>query len=132
MSEIDGPDIERHWNWLMNFLIDYKSIKDDIIHIQSRSMSDPTFSDIDFKKKMALVWTTLNFSNTFWHFSKILCSNLEWMIVNLSVKDMISMMSFYIWCEKNWSKIRIFAMKSISIMRYPTEWHSDNSKPSQG
>ena len=28
--------------------------------IQSRSMSDPTFSDIDFKNKMAWVWTTLN------------------------------------------------------------------------
>ena len=65
-------------------------------------MSDPTLSDIDFKNKMARVWTTLNFSNTFWYFSKILCSNLECdsMIVNLSDKDMISMMSFYIWCEK--------------------------------
>ena len=30
----------------------------DDIQIQSRSMSDPTLSDIDFKNKMALVWTT--------------------------------------------------------------------------
>jgi len=28
------------------------------IAIQSRSMSDPTFSDIDFKNKMALVWSS--------------------------------------------------------------------------
>ena len=42
------------------FQIDWKPIEDDIIQIQSRSMSDPTFSDIDFKNKMAWVWTTLN------------------------------------------------------------------------
>ena len=39
--------------------IDSKSIEYDVIEIQSRSMSDPTFSDIDFKNKMAWVWTTL-------------------------------------------------------------------------
>ena len=33
--------------------------EDDVIQIQSRSMSDLTLSDIDFKNKMALVWTTL-------------------------------------------------------------------------
>ena len=32
-----------------------------MIQIQSRSMSDPTFSDIDFKIKMASMWTTLKF-----------------------------------------------------------------------
>ena len=37
-----------------------KSIEYDVIEIQSRSMSDPTFSDIDFKNKMIWVWTTLN------------------------------------------------------------------------
>ena len=46
---------------MMSFLIDYKSIEDDVIQIQSRSMSDPTFSDIDFKIKMAWIWTTLKF-----------------------------------------------------------------------
>ena len=36
------------------------SILDDLeIQFQSRSTSDPTFSDIDFKNKMAWVWTTL-------------------------------------------------------------------------
>ena len=35
--------------------IDSKSIADDIIQIQSRSMSDPTHSNIDFKNKMAWV-----------------------------------------------------------------------------
>ena len=29
------------------------------IQFQSRSMSDPTLSDIDFKNKMTVVWTTL-------------------------------------------------------------------------
>ena len=32
------------------------------IRIQSRSMSDPPFLDIDFKNKMAWVWTTLKIS----------------------------------------------------------------------
>ena len=36
-----------------------KSIEDEDIQIQSRFMSDPSLSDIDFKNKMALVWTTL-------------------------------------------------------------------------
>ena len=44
---------------MMNFLVDSKSIEDYVIQIQSRSMSDPTLSDIDFKNKMAWVWTTL-------------------------------------------------------------------------
>ena len=60
MSERVGSDIQRLWNWMMNFLIDSTSIEDDVIKIQSRSMSDPTLSDILFKNKMDLVWTTLN------------------------------------------------------------------------
>ena len=43
---------------MMNFLI-WKSIEHDVIVIQSRSMSDPTHSDNDFKIKIAWVWTTL-------------------------------------------------------------------------
>ena len=31
----------------------------DFIQFQIPSMSDPPLSDIDFKNKMALVWTTL-------------------------------------------------------------------------
>ena len=38
---------------------DSKSIEGEIIQIQSRPMSDPPLSDIDFKNKMVLVWTTL-------------------------------------------------------------------------
>ena len=45
---------------MMNFSIDSKLIEDNVIQIQSRSMSDPLLSDIDFKNKMAWVWTTLN------------------------------------------------------------------------
>ena len=41
---------------MMNF---FKSIKDNVIQIQSRSMSDPSLSDMDFEYKMAWVWTTL-------------------------------------------------------------------------
>ena len=36
-----------------------KSIEDGFIQIQSRSMPDPPLSDIDFKNKMAWLWTTL-------------------------------------------------------------------------
>ena len=39
--------------------INSKSIKYDVIEIQSLSMSDPTLSDMDFKNKMAWVRTTL-------------------------------------------------------------------------
>ena len=42
---------------MMNFYIDLKSIEAYVM--QSRSMSDPPLSDIDFKNKMAWVWTTL-------------------------------------------------------------------------
>ena len=34
---------------MMNFYFDYKSIDDDIIQIQGRSVSDLTLSDIDVK-----------------------------------------------------------------------------------
>ena len=44
---------------MISFLIDSKSIEDGVIQIQSRSMSDPTLSDIDYENKMAWVWTTL-------------------------------------------------------------------------
>ena len=43
------PDIKRLWIWMMNILIDSKLIEDVVIQIQSRSMSDPTLSDIDLK-----------------------------------------------------------------------------------
>ena len=33
---------------------------DEDIQFQSRSMSDPTLSDIDFKNKIAWVWSILN------------------------------------------------------------------------
>ena len=42
------------------FSIDFKSVRKFIVQFQSRCMSDPPFSDIDFKNKMAWVWTTLN------------------------------------------------------------------------
>ena len=41
----------------MDFKIDLKLIEDVVIQIQSRSMSDPPLSDIDFKNKMAWVWS---------------------------------------------------------------------------
>ena len=49
MSERGESDIQRLCNWIMNFLIDYR-LK---IQIQSRYMSNPPLSDIDFKNKMA-------------------------------------------------------------------------------
>ena len=36
-----------------------KSIEYDVIENQNRSLSDPTLSAIDFKNKIAWVWTTL-------------------------------------------------------------------------
>ena len=51
---------------MMNFLIDSISNEDDVIQIQSRSMSDPLLSDIDFKNKMAWVRTTSVFTS-FWN-----------------------------------------------------------------
>ena len=40
-------------------IVGSKSIEFDGIKIQSRSISDPPLSDIDFKIKIAWVWTTL-------------------------------------------------------------------------
>ena len=40
--------------------IDVESFWKFIIPFQSRCMSDPTFSDIDFKNKMAWVWKPLS------------------------------------------------------------------------
>ena len=45
-----GSDIERLWILNNNSYLFRLKIEDDIIEIQSRSMSDPTFSDIDLKK----------------------------------------------------------------------------------
>ena len=50
--------------------IDSKSIEQDIIEIQSRSMPDPTFSDIDLKNKMAWVGTTLNLERFYGDFQE--------------------------------------------------------------
>ena len=44
---------------ITHFSADLKSIEYDGIEFQSRSMSDPTFSDIDFKKEITWVWITL-------------------------------------------------------------------------
>ena len=52
MSEKVGSDQEQLWNWIS------KSIEDDVIEIQSRSMSDPPLSDIDFKSKI-WVWDSI-------------------------------------------------------------------------
>ena len=50
---------------MIKFEMDSTSIEDDVIQIQSRSMPDPPLSDIDFKNKMAWVWTTLE-TDHFW------------------------------------------------------------------
>ena len=51
MSERDGSDIERFWILNDKSTIVSKSIEYDVIEIQSRSLSDPSLSDIDFKNK---------------------------------------------------------------------------------
>jgi len=48
MSERVGSDIERLW--IFHIYVVSKSIEIDVIEIQSRFMSYPTFSDTDFKK----------------------------------------------------------------------------------
>ena len=54
-SSLDQIHFNFEWYYLKSIL------KIHFIQIRSRSMSDPTFSDIDFKNKMAWVWTILNF-----------------------------------------------------------------------
>ena len=51
MSERIGSEIERLLNWISKLKINRR---------WSRSMSDPFPSDLDFKNKMAWVWTTLD------------------------------------------------------------------------
>ena len=65
MSERVGSDIERLR--ILNHAISI-DLEKFIIQFQSRSMSDPTLSDIDFKNEMAWVWSPdsglpLKFSN---------------------------------------------------------------------
>ena len=43
---------------ITHFSADLKSIEYDGIEFQSRSMSDPTFSDSDFQNEMAWAWAT--------------------------------------------------------------------------
>jgi len=44
---------------LMKVTMTFNSIEDDVIQIQSFSMSDPPLSDTDFENRMAWVRTTL-------------------------------------------------------------------------
>ena len=57
MSERDESEIQRLWNWMMNFEINSKSIEDS--NSESFHVGSAPLSDIDFKNKMAWVWTTL-------------------------------------------------------------------------
>ena len=59
MSVRGGSDIERLWISMTSDSINLESIEIWSFKIQSRSMKDPTLSDIDFKHEMSLVWTTL-------------------------------------------------------------------------
>ena len=66
MSERVGSDIEQLWilnenSYLSIDSVDSKSFEYVVIEIQGHSMSDPTFSDINFENKMVWVWTTLKF-----------------------------------------------------------------------
>ena len=72
---------------MTNFYIDPKSIEDDVIHIQSRSMSDPCLSDIDFKNKMAWVWTTLNLVKMDRMDQKILITKLKLVLNDPNYKN---------------------------------------------
>ena len=57
MSEKVGSDIDSEFQW--RFIQSILSRHQRSFKIQSRCMPDPPFSDIDFKNKMALIWTTL-------------------------------------------------------------------------
>ena len=53
-----GKRLIRHRTTL-DFKIDFESISKFVIQFQSRCMSDPSLSDIDFKNEMALVETII-------------------------------------------------------------------------
>ena len=55
----------RHTTTLkLNFEINSKSIEDGVIEIQSRSISDPLFSDIDFLNERKWFWSEIQTLNT--------------------------------------------------------------------
>jgi len=87
MAQRDGYDIQRLWNWMMKFKIDSKSTEDDIIQIQSRSMSDPPLCAIDFKNKMEWVWSPL--WTTLKSFHVFIVWKRQWLIF-LSLTDALS------------------------------------------
>ena len=74
MSERVGSDIER-----LRILSDV-IFKDVCIQIDSRSKSEPSLSDIDFKNEMALVWTTLNHRYSSRIYQKQISGRWRWKI----------------------------------------------------
>ena len=78
-----------------NFLIDSKWIEDGVIWIWSSSISDPTVTDIDFKNKLAWVWTTLKIwievPFAWWHLTRnIWLSFWTWIWLNWNRLDFLS------------------------------------------
>ena len=82
--------------------IDFESILKFIIQFQSRCMSVPTLSDIDFKNKMIWVWTTLKNNFFLWSARKLKSmserggSDIEqlWNWISRSTQNLLKMASF--------------------------------------
>ena len=98
---------------------------------QSRSMSDPTFSDIDFKNKMALIWITLkcwrlptyNFDARFITCHKNETSDLISMIPTDDSCEFISQVatvifSFYTWSEIEERRMHFSSHAWVVISRF--------------
>ena len=72
ISESGGSDVEPLYTWKK---IDSK-LEDDVIQIQSCSMSDPILSDIVFNDKIAWVWTTFKRRDSFNLFFRLILAEI--------------------------------------------------------
>ena len=108
ISEINvGKSRIRHRTTLNINQIIFKRFRvDPEIHFQSRSMSDPSFSDIDFKNKMVSVLTTLK------KFIRVVHNQYyRYVICFMTFCNAISSKVVFLWFES--LSVRLLQSKSI-------------------
>ena len=120
MSERGGSAIERLWFWMK---IDFASLQKFIIQFQSRCMSDPNLSDIDFKNKMTWVWTTLKNEN--FEFSRNLyLGAISWKFSNFYKMRLVPFQCYYCCYHQFWLVDLIGWPKSVVVSDWLVDWGS--------
>ena len=119
------------------------SIEDNVIKINSRSMSDPTLSDIDFKNITAWVRTTLTMKNVIvgWTYINVVSLQLSvpWELDQLALLT-INQLIFLLcslahqigveWNQKSpsasYQSLILYYTELYNIIKYNTDWPLSN------